>query len=206
MRMKEIAFVSLFGVLAAAGLYKLFERAPTSRQRPPVATPSAANDSADRAQLQQLQLQMAGLQQQLTQQRLLAAGQQAGATPSAAASDAAPPPPDAAAEHQRQQENLDRIAANFEAEPRDASWSRDTTAAVQAELNQGELLKNALQSLECRSSLCRLEMVDDRSPAFFTQLNRMALKVANRLPSMAGQRLTRPDGKAVFVYYFSKDA
>jgi hypothetical protein len=207
-RIKDVAVLALLGVLAVASVYKLFQRSPKAHGPSGIASETGKDARGTDAQLNRLEQQVAGLQQQLTRQQWLAS--HSAASPVAAAPDAsaAPPPapPDEAADLARQQAEMDRVVADFEAESRDANWSRDITAAFQAQLDQQALLKGALQSLDCRASLCRLEMLDDRSPAFQTQLNRMALGLARQLPSMAGQRLTRADGTPIFVYFFSKNS
>lgn len=206
MRTKDVVVLALLGLLAAASVYKLFQRSPKPRARAPVAAEAGKEVSVDAAQLNRLEQQVAGLQLQLARQQLAPSSPADSAPAPAAAADAAPPPINEADEHARRQAEMDRVVAEFETESREANWSRDITAAFQAQFEKGALLKGALQSLDCRSSRCRLEMLDDRSPAFQNQLNQMAIELGRQLPSMAGQRITRADGKPVFVYFFSRSS
>lgn len=76
-------------------------------------------------------------------------------------------------------------------------------AELEASVASGALLKNAFQSVDCRTSMCRVEMLDDRSSGFFMQLNELVLSVAPHLPNMTGKHTKRPDGTAITIYYFS---
>lgn len=205
MQKKSVILVALGSAVCAVLVYQTLHRPAKRHTAPRISAEQSAAAPADggatREQLSALQARVTDLQRQLDARAVVAV---ASALP-------APPPigeiaPDHAAEQRRLEEQMQQVATEFEAEPRDNNWARDRTAEFEASVARGNLLKGALQSLECRSSMCRVEMLDDRSPTFFNQLNEMISSVGAQLPSMAGERKKRPDGTAVAVYYFSKDS
>jgi hypothetical protein len=208
MRTKDVAVLGLAGLVAVALVWKAFEQSPKRDVRGAIAAEqgqsarSANGERTTEARLNLLQAQVLGLQQQLATQQL----------PSAAAeSPVAPPPveeatPDTEADQRRLEAHMQEVVASFEAESRDANWARARTEDFQKSFTRGNLLKQAVQSVDCRSTMCRVEMLDDRSPGFFKELNDMVSIIGSNLPSMSGQRVTRPDGTAVAVYFFSKDS
>jgi len=46
--------------------------------------------------------------------------------------------------------------------------------------------KKAIQSIDCRSSMCRVEMLDDRSQKFFFQLNDTVMNTASNFRACPG--------------------
>jgi hypothetical protein len=155
-------------------------------------------------QINQLQLRVMDLQQQVAQtQAATAAASANGATAALPAREA---PMDAEQDRKQLQDHMDQVTAEFQAEIRDARWARDRAAEFQSAINKSELLKKAIQSIDCRTSMCRVEMLDDRSQKFFLQLNDMVMSNASNFPSMSGQHVKRADGTPVTVYYFTKDS
>jgi len=213
MRTKDVMVLGLASLLAAALVWRAFDPAPkraaagaiASEQRSSDGSTSEARASEER--LNGLHGEVVALRQQLAAQQL--AAQQLAAVSGQA--PVAPPPveqaaPDRAADQRRLEEHLQGVVADFEAEPRDVNWARDRTEEFHRSFARGRLLEQAVQSVDCRSSMCRVEMLDNRSPDFFKELNDMVSTIGPHLPSMSGQRLTRPDGTAVAVYFFSKDS
>jgi hypothetical protein len=208
MRTREIAVAGVAGLLVAATVWKVVDRAPKRGAQRVIATEqqlpeSAASDArATEDRLNRLQAQVGELRQQLAIEQLAKASAQVPVSPPPVESAT----PDRAAEQRRLEEHMQGIVADFEAESRDANWARDRTEEFQKSFARGSLLKKAVQSLDCRSTTCRVEMLDDRSADFFKELNDMVSIIGRSLPTMAGQRVTRPDGTAVAVYFFSKDS
>jgi len=211
MRTKSIAIVVLGGVLAALVAWRALDGSPkraikaahAAEQADPAAAPDPA--VAMQAQLDNLQARVLELQQQVADGHASAAAVASVAAALSARPAANEPAPDSAEEHRRMKEHLDEVVADFEAEPRDEHWGRERTAEFQGWLAKSDLLKKAFQNLECRSSMCRVEMLDDRSQKFFAQLTEMVASVGQQLPTVTGQRKTRPDGTEIAVYYFSKE-
>jgi len=195
------------GVLVvAAASWKAFGAGPAARKVAPareaaieVTTPMASSNGSREVQdrLDLLQAQVAGLRQELAERQAIAVA--------APANSAAAPDPASTADQDRvMRERLEQVQANFEAEPRDMKWSRATTTELGSAIAGGPMLQAAVLSVDCRSATCRVEMLDDRSPAFHRQLEALARTVGPDLPSMAGERVMRPDGTAIAVYYWSR--
>ena len=147
-----------------------------------------------------LQAQVTGLQAQL-------AGKPAPTpAPAAPAAEQRTPEEVSAAEAKAWHELIAQTEATFQAEARDPKWSQETSATFRAALMESSLLRAAFQNLDCRSSMCRVEMLDDRSPEFMTQLQNLILRVGPALPTMRGEHVTKPDGSKATIYYLSKES
>jgi hypothetical protein len=162
---------------------------------------SAPSDDADarelRARLDILQAQISGLQQQLADR----AGNAVPAPPASSATS--PKPLDDTADKKRVIDRLEQVDLDFQVETRDPRWSRNTTSEFRSAVGRSDVLQKAFQSIDCRSTTCRVEMLDDRSPEFQRALMELAHTLTATVPSMSGRRLVRPDGTAVAVYYWS---
>jgi hypothetical protein len=161
-------------------------------------TTAPANARAMQERLELLEARVAGLQEQLAE-RGAAAPLPARAL--AAAPDGAPDP---ATDERRLEEHMRQVEASFDVETRDPRWARETASKFQDVVAGSDQLKKAFQGIECRSSTCRLEMLDDRSREFYLRMSDLARAIGSELPTMNGERTTRPDGTAVAIYYYTK--
>jgi hypothetical protein len=208
-RTKSILVVVLSTLLAVGVVWKLLSPGPQraiARALPAEQSQVTAGpdpNAAMQRQINQLQLRVMELQQQVAQNQAAAASS---ANASAALLPASDPPAEPEQERKQLQDHMDEVTAEFHAESRNAPWARDRAAEFQTSIDKHELLKKAIQSIECRTSMCRLEMLDDRSQKFFMQFNEMVMSTASNFPSMSGQRVKRPDGTPVTVYYFTKES
>jgi hypothetical protein len=190
-----LACVAMGGAVWALAARPKPSRSAAAAAQTPAESVAPANDRAMQDRLQLLEARIAGLQQQLAER---------GQAAPPAAPTASAPILDRAADEARAQEHIRQVEADFEAESRDPHWARETAADFEGVVAHNDRLKGAFQNIECRSSTCRVEMLDDRSKEFTLQLSELARTVGPNLPTMNGERKTRPDGTAVAVFYWSK--
>jgi hypothetical protein len=126
------------------------------------------------------------------------------APPTSASAAALDPAGGPAAEDARREQYFEGVEADFDAEPSDPRWSRTTASEFQSSVARSDILRKALESIDCRSSTCRIELKDDPSPQFREQIQELARDVAPVVPSMKGHRFTKPDGTTSMVLYWSK--
>ena len=203
-------FFVVTGLVAAAAGAVLWTAWPARHPDParaargegePAGGPHEAQGSrATDLKLALLQAQVTGLQAQL-------AGKAAPApAPAVPAAEQRTPEEVSAAEAKAWHELIAQTEMTFQAEARDPKWSQETSTAFRAAVMESGLLRAAFQNVDCRSSMCRVEMLDDRSPAFMTQLQNLILRVGPALPTMRGEHVTRPDGSKATIYYLSKES
>jgi hypothetical protein len=180
------------------GARALREEAPPSASAASAATSTEPGDVRDQVSLMQAQLN-----------GLLAERAQEGAlrpAPAAASSAPADPAQEHAEADRRLRERVERVETDFQAELRDSKWSRAASSEFQTAVARNGLLQSAFQNIDCRSSTCRVEMLDDRSPDFRKQLQLLIRDIGPSLPIMTGHRETRADGTEVAIYYWSKNS
>jgi hypothetical protein len=160
--------------------------------------------------LRALKAQVAFLTTQVSQLRAELA-ERTGAPPEPAPGPPADAPskPSAAevvqAEAGQWHELMARTETDFQAEPRDPRWASDTSAEMHAAVMERAALRAVFQSVDCRSTTCRLEMTDSPARDFSKQLRTLVMRVGPKLPTMMAEHHTRPDGTKTTVYYFTKD-
>lgn len=174
-------------------------------------------DERDRAatvvELRALQAQVALLSTRVAELQMTVSSR--AGSPSPPASDPTPTnqpsasePPTAevaAADAQQWHELMARTEIDFQREARDGRWAADVGSELHAAIDQNSALRAAVQSQDCRSTTCRLEMTDDHSAEFSRQLQALALQVGPKLPTMMAEHLTRSDGTKATVYYFNRN-
>lgn len=160
----------------------------------------AESDEALRRQLAQLQQQVVGLAAQLNSARL-----------DASAPGAAPAPPEAQVptpeqiEHDRVawEEHMTAVAADFEAEQRDGRWAQSNAAMLQARATADSVMRDAVKQIECRSTTCRVEMLDDQKGPFGRQLPVFLQALGGTFPTAQATTVTNRDGTRTLSVYLS---
>lgn len=126
-------------------------------------------------------------------------------------------PPDTADSAQAEEEaeveaHLARNEERFVAEPRDPAWADGARTKIEGFLQAPDGAGSKLSSVECRTSLCRAEVVhaDDRERIRYVEsvfkAGQTGLEPEQRWP---GERMAlrelRPDGSFVTVLYYAKE-
>lgn len=97
-------------------------------------------------------------------------------------------------------ERMEAFESSFHTEPQDSGWSSNSLSAVHEALDKDEALRAAVLDLDCRSSLCRLELSDNGADSMSGSIASMARKLLRVFPSIVGDRVD-VGGKSTLVYY-----
>lgn len=107
-------------------------------------------------------------------------------------------------DEQRFFDHVATVAASFSSETRDQTWANEVGIALESALATEELKSLSLQSIDCRTKTCRVEIDEDAS-VLAGALPHLALQMAGTLPNMVSQRTERQNGSATVVLYMSRD-
>jgi hypothetical protein len=99
-------------------------------------------------------------------------------------------------------EQMDAIENDFQSEEFDDDWSIMAEDRIIEVFDNPNLSSHYLQSMECRSSLCKLEVSHDQSADMTDFRFKLRDKITDILPAGA----IRPGGKGVSVIYLAKDS
>jgi len=113
-------------------------------------------------------------------------------------------PADIALEQQQIQTYAQAIEASLEAETVDSAWSGSTSQIIGEAFTGEELAGASLQDIDCRSTLCRVE-VQHRDEAKLQEFQRLfPLKVSQALPRMMMHRIDNADGSITTYLYLAR--
>ena len=110
-----------------------------------------------------------------------------------------------AAEKSTQRKAL--IASAFAAEAYDEMWSPNVTSSIEQTFQSPELIGGRLASVECRTTLCKVEVQHDQnlSPEDrFVFENTLLMSLANELPASTMRQVNSPDGLRTEIYFAGK--
>lgn len=109
-----------------------------------------------------------------------------------------------ALEQQQIQAYAQTIEASLEAETVDSNWSGGTSQIIGEVFTGEELAGAALQDIDCRSTLYRVE-VQHRDEARLREFQRLLpLKVSQALPRMMMHRIDNADGSITTYLYLAR--
>jgi len=153
-----------------------------------------------RRQVAQLQLQVAGLAAQVNSPKLDASAQ--GAAPAPA--EAALTSPEQV-EHDRVawEEHMTAVAADFQAEQRDGRWAQTNASMLQDRATADSVMRGAVKQIECRSTMCRVDMLDDQKGQFGRQLPLFLQSVGPTFPAAQVTTVMNGDGTKTLSVYLS---
>jgi hypothetical protein len=97
------------------------------------------------------------------------------------------------------------VHAGFLAEPIDGTWAQATTVLLRDNMNVDEMLGKVVRNVECRSTMCRVELVENKKEAFSKSLSMFFMRVGKVLPSAEVDFVENVDGtRTASVYLSSK--
>ncbi|MGH8537387.1 MAG: hypothetical protein ACREXM_13215 [Gammaproteobacteria bacterium] len=109
-----------------------------------------------------------------------------------------------AEEQQQIQAYAQRIEASLEAEPVDSAWSGSTADRIREVFTGDELADASLQDIDCRATLCRVE-VQHRDEAKLREFQRLfPFKVSQVLPRLMMHRIENADGSITTNLYLAR--
>jgi hypothetical protein len=110
----------------------------------------------------------------------------------------------AARDHQRSLARMQAYEASLRAESIDAAWSNEAVDALKEAFTSQELSATGLQDIECRATLCRIEVVhaDEEKRREFERT--FVEKVAPVLPSAVMHTEEHEDGSSATTVYLAR--
>ena len=94
--------------------------------------------------------------------------------------------------------------ARFRQEPSDVNWATRMTATVRDVAGKSDAITTSLQSIECRTNTCRLEIREDGAGKVISQMPQFLLDVQSSLPSMLSEQVDSGNGGKMVVMYLTK--
>jgi hypothetical protein len=99
----------------------------------------------------------------------------------------------------------ERLEAQFQAQARDVAWAEATEASVRSTLTSlPPLLGIELQALECRSSTCRLELIESEPGVLQAAQPLFAARIAHAITGMSASIVENSNANARVVLYLSR--
>lgn len=95
----------------------------------------------------------------------------------------------------------------FAREATDAAWAAQARSRLEAQLPRVTPAGSHVRSLECRTSLCRLELVHDNRAAYRELVERAFLDTSHHIgegPAFSAQLDTTSDGRLITVAYLGR--
>ena len=103
------------------------------------------------------------------------------------------------------QEQMKIVEASFRQEPTNRLWSFEAAGAVHDALANTDIGLTALRSLECRSSTCRVEFIDDDTGELEEVLPILLQQVSQTLPNGTANHVEDGAGGQSIVLYLSRE-
>jgi len=107
---------------------------------------------------------------------------------------------------QNWREHMDQVAIEYDLETRDARWARDTESKLQGVLSASRALGDAVESLDCRSASCRIQLKPSQAANFEDDLLRAVHEVGSFLPETQFDAADPGQGKRFTVIYLKTGA
>ncbi len=98
---------------------------------------------------------------------------------------------------------MTEVHAKFVAEPRSFGWARAPATLIQDTLASAPVLGSVVRNVDCRSTTCRVELLDNRSPEFSKRLPDFLMRVGEVLPTAKADFVSNPDGTRTGSIYLS---
>ncbi|MEI2454892.1 hypothetical protein [Lysobacter firmicutimachus] len=179
------------GLLALAALATVYHSANETTPAPNAAAPANEHTRED-AELQRMRDEIAGLRSQMV--ALHRSGADARADPAALRQRAE-------AGERKHEAYLDALRQNFRRETADPSWSPAMTSRLWNAIRADEAMREAARDVECRSTLCRVEIRDGGDARLQKQLPLWSQQFADALPRMVAQYAPGANGRGEMVLY-----
>ena len=194
-------------LFAGLGVGLTFQHISRDKQRAriesvPVAAVSAPSQRVTVATNDGVAQQFAALRSEVSALRaeLARAPQQ----PSNPTNDSEAPPPSPEQARKNWREHMDQVAVEYDLETRDARWARDTESKIQGVLAASRVLSDAVESLDCRSASCRVQLKPSQATNFEDDLLRTVHELGAFLPDTQLDAADPAQGKRSTVIYLRK--
>jgi len=103
-------------------------------------------------------------------------------------------------------EHMAQVAVEYDMETRDARWARETEGKLQEALAASRAVSDAIESLDCRSASCRVQLKPSQAASFEEDLLRVVHEVGTFLPETQLDAADPARGKRSTVIYLKTGA
>ncbi|WP_223620022.1 hypothetical protein [Lysobacter sp. ESA13C] len=191
--------------LSAVGLVALRLLAPESatsfQESAAKAKARSQTAGSDAARIERMQDQVVELQAQVAGLKRLSTDVQASTEQSPVGVLSIDARRQAEQDSRRHAAYIARLQSAFQLEHVDPVWASHTTSRVWNAIERTDGMREAAHDVQCRSSMCRIEVSDDGSGHLHKQLPLWAQQFADALPRMAGQAIVSRNGQSRMVLY-----
>ncbi|WP_144436261.1 hypothetical protein [Lysobacter antibioticus] len=192
-------------VLGAVGLAAIhrpaLESATSFQESATKAQARSQTASSDTARIERMQDQVTALQAQVAGLKHRSAHPQAPAEHSPVGVLSIDARRHAEQDARRHAAYIAGVQSAFQLERVDPAWASSTTSRVWNAIERTDAMREAAHDVQCRSSMCRIEVGDDGSGKLHKQLPLWAQQFADALPRMTGQVVEGRDGQSRMVLY-----
>ncbi|WP_347989610.1 hypothetical protein [Methylomonas sp. AM2-LC] len=106
-------------------------------------------------------------------------------------------------EEERFNQQAQLLEIDFRKQRLDANWATRTKNLIKAALEEEQIVPADIIGLECRSSMCRLELAIDNRDELASKLTMLPIKIGSELPSILISQ--HNDNQSNTILYLSKD-
>ncbi len=101
--------------------------------------------------------------------------------------------------------HMAEVQESFVSQPRKPEWADSTRTALGDALRSDVVLGPLVGDIDCRSTTCRVEFINNTEPDFSGKVSEFFNQVGHLLPSMEADFATNPDGTKAARIYLSND-
>jgi hypothetical protein len=113
--------------------------------------------------------------------------------------------PNARAEAARQQQaEMEAVDTAFSRQAVDPTWSATTASTIREVLSSDEVGGIQAENIDCRSTGCRIALLDDGSGRLSRSLPIVGLQLAGQFSSMTANTIPQGNGSSTLVLYMSR--
>jgi len=170
----------------------------------PVAAVSAHSPQTIVATDDRVALQIAALNSEISALRAQVAQAAPQPAPQPNDGEARPQSPEQA--RQAWRDHMEQVAVEYDLEARDARWARETEAKIQGLLTTSRAVGDAVESLDCRSTSCRVRLKPSQATNYEDDLLRVVHEIGAFLPDTQFDAADPARGKRSTVLYLKKSS
>lgn len=115
-------------------------------------------------------------------------------------------PEERAEQEQKWHEHMAEMDARFQSESRDSGWSETTSRAIRDTLEANEDMRASVRSIECRSRMCKIELLDDDSGAVAKHLPVFVLQLGSMLTTTEVDYVDQGGGRRLTTMLMTRSA
>jgi hypothetical protein len=105
---------------------------------------------------------------------------------------------------ERQHQQGGQMESSFRQQTTDPDWSVKTKALIQDALAREKIAAENILNIECRNTMCRVELTNDDQHKL-PKISNFPLLIGQELPSIMVDQISESNGSTTTILYLSKD-